>query len=197
MKLPLVFTWPYFIAFWVVFIWAFAPEGKLLREARAGAEERGSKDKRSYHAIAYGNNVALILGLLFPFIAHFATLPHPFICYWSGIALIVIGSLLRRHCWRVLGEYFTGDVKAREGQPVITRGAYRFVRHPSYTAGMIMFLGIGLANGNALSVAVMLAIPFSLYLYRVSVEERALTETIGEPYREYMRTHKRFVPFVI
>jgi protein-S-isoprenylcysteine O-methyltransferase Ste14 len=98
---------------------------------------------------------------------------------------------------RVLGEYFTGDVRAREGQPVITTGAYRFVRHPSYTAGLIMFAGIGLACANAISIAALLVIPFSIYLYRVSVQERALAEAIGEPYLAYMRARKRFIPYVI
>jgi protein-S-isoprenylcysteine O-methyltransferase Ste14 len=37
---------------------------------------------------------------------------------------------------------------------------------------------------------------FGLFL-RIGVEERALLQTIGEPYAKYMRTRKRFIPFIV
>jgi protein-S-isoprenylcysteine O-methyltransferase Ste14 len=111
--------------------------------------------------------------------------------------MIVLGSLLRRYCWRTLGEYFTGDVKATPDQPVITSGPYRWVRHPSYTAGMVMFIGIGLALGSWLSFALLTIATIATYGYRVAVEERVLLETIGEPYRSYMKERKRFIPFIV
>ena len=49
----------------------------------------------------------------------------------AGVALLVGGSLLRRHCWRMLGRHFTGNVTAETSQPVIERGAYAWGRHPS------------------------------------------------------------------
>jgi protein-S-isoprenylcysteine O-methyltransferase Ste14 len=96
----------------------------------------------------------------------------------------------------MLGRSFTGAVIVRTDQTVVQRGAYRYVRHPSYTAGMIMFLGIGLAIGNWISIAVLIAAVVIVYGYRVAVEERALVAVIGDPYRTYMTRTKRFVPFV-
>jgi protein-S-isoprenylcysteine O-methyltransferase Ste14 len=40
------------------------------------------------------------------------------------------------------------------------------------------------------------AIMFAGYSYRVHVEERALQESFGEPYRAYMRHTGRFFPRV-
>jgi protein-S-isoprenylcysteine O-methyltransferase Ste14 len=60
-----------------------------------------------------------------------------------------------------------------------------------------MFVGIGLALGNWGSVAVLILAAVGVYWYRVGVEERALVETIGEPYLAYMRRTKRFIPFMI
>ena len=119
----------------------------------------------------------------------------PIFC--TGIATLVAGSLLRRHCFRQLGEYFTGDVQAHPDQPVIDRGAYRWVRHPSYTAGILMFTGIGLALGNWASLLVLVLTSAVVYTYRIRVEERALIAEIGEPYVVYMRSRKRLVPFVL
>ena len=106
------------------------------------------------------------------------------------------GSLLRRHCWRVLGNHFTGDVKAFADQPVIDHGAYRWVRHPSYTGGILMYLGTGLALTNWLSTLIITAAGALGYIYRVRVEEQALQANLGGRYQEYMRRTKRFVPFV-
>lgn len=116
---------------------------------------------------------------------------------WIGTALLAAGSLLRRHCWRMLGSYFTGNVQTVEGQPVVTRGAYAYVRHPSYTAGMLMFAGIGIALGSWLSAAVAIATAVAVYAYRVRVEEAALVKALGQPYIDYMKTRKRFVPYLV
>jgi protein-S-isoprenylcysteine O-methyltransferase Ste14 len=35
------------------------------------------------------------------------------------------------------------------------------------------------------------------YIYRVRVEEKALSDTIGEPYIAFMKTRRRFIPYVI
>ena len=118
--------------------------------------------------------------------------------FWfaGGIAALLAGSALRKHCWRMLGKYFTGDVKIAADQPVIEEGAYRWVRHPSYTGGMLMYLGTGLAMTNWLSMVIIGMLTSLAYVYRVRVEERALAARIGMPYREYMRRTKRFVPFI-
>jgi hypothetical protein len=51
--------------------------------------------------------------------------------------------------------------------------------------------------GNWISLALLTFSTVALYRYRVSVEERALLETIGEPYGTYMKDRKRFIPYVI
>ena len=92
---------------------------------------------------------------------------------------------------------FTGDVRARPGQPVIRTGPYRLVRHPSYTAGMMMYIGIGLALGSWFSFTLLTIVTITTYGYRVVREERALLDTIGEPYRSYMKERKRFIPYIV
>ena len=114
----------------------------------------------------------------------------------AGAALVIAGSLLRRHCFRQLGSSFTGDVRAEAGQKIVSSGAYRWLRHPSYAAGIVMNLGIGLALGNWASFALLAVSTFAIYLYRIAVEERALLGAIGEPYGEFMRTRKRLIPFI-
>ena len=95
-----------------------------------------------------------------------------------------------------LGRYFTFDVAVRSTQSVVQSGPYRIVRHPSYTAILIMLLGVGLALANWASLVVMLASGLIGLLYRVRVEEGALVEALGQSYVDYMRYTKRFIPFI-
>ncbi len=117
---------------------------------------------------------------------------------WFVVGLIVLlaGSLLRRHCLRMLGKHFTGDVKASAEQPVIDSGVYRWIRHPSYTGGILMYLGTGMAMTSWLSALIIAVAGVLGYVYRVRVEEEALQANLGGRYQEYMRRTKRFVPFV-
>jgi protein-S-isoprenylcysteine O-methyltransferase Ste14 len=192
---PLIVRWPEALAFWLAYAWAFYPEWRLNRRARPGGE--GAPDAGSCRAIVRGNAVATLIACLVAFAAPGAAMrAHREAIFWAGVAVLVLGSVLRRHCFRVLGEHFTYEVRAAPDQPVIERGAYRWVRHPSYTAGVLLFAGIGLALTNWLSLAILLLVPSALYAYRVAVEERALATTIGAPYRDYMRRTKRFVPYL-
>jgi protein-S-isoprenylcysteine O-methyltransferase Ste14 len=97
----------------------------------------------------------------------------------------------------MLGKCFTVSVIVNPDQPVIEHGPYRLVRHPSYTAYFMILLGIGIALGNWLSVVILFAVPCFVYARRVQVEEKALLETIGEPYRAYVSRTKRFIPFLV
>ncbi|MCU1246812.1 MAG: isoprenylcysteine carboxylmethyltransferase family protein [Acidobacteria bacterium] len=195
---PLIFVWPYALLFWAVYVWVFAPEFALVSRAQRTVAENKAKDAGSLQLILIGMQVALLLS--FP-LAFVRSLRFPaswsLAAFWLGTGLLLAGSLLRRHCWKTLGEHFTGDVQAKAGQPVITRGAYRWVRHPSYTGGILMLAGIGVALASWGSFAILVVAAIVVYGYRVRVEERALVQTIGEPYVAYMKTHKRFVPFVV
>jgi protein-S-isoprenylcysteine O-methyltransferase len=195
---PPPWVWPQGLFFWAVYIWAFIPEFMILRKGheanRAGSR---SQDSRSMQIIVIGMWIGLLIAFPVAFQRRFAiTGPARAAAYWGGTALLFAGGLLRRHCWRMLGRYFTGNVQTVEHQPVVNRGAYAFVRHPSYTAGTMMFVGIGLALGNWASAAVTFISAAAVYTYRVRVEERALVNALGAPYVEFMRTRKRFVPYL-
>jgi protein-S-isoprenylcysteine O-methyltransferase Ste14 len=114
----------------------------------------------------------------------------------AGIVVIVLGAALRWWAIFTLGRYFTFEVAVRSTQSVVRSGPYRFVRHPSYTAILIMLLGVAMALTNWASLVAMLAGGLIGLLYRVRVEERALVDALGQPYRDYMRHSKRFIPFI-
>jgi protein-S-isoprenylcysteine O-methyltransferase Ste14 len=194
---PLPFVWPYWLVFWVVFFWAFTPESRIVRSAQKPAAQPDSPDAASVHVIVFGMGVATLAAFAIAWVPRLR-LPAAWqpVVFGIGVVTLVAGSLLRRHCWRLLGASFTGDVRAEPGQRVVTTGAYAYLRHPSYTAGILMNIGLGVALGNWASMVLLAVASFVVYSYRIAVEERALVAAIGEPYREFMRTRRRLIPFV-
>ena len=194
---PLPFVLPYALIFWAIFAWAFWPEFQIVRRAGKSVRRADSPDAGSYRVIVNAMGIAFLVA--WP-LAWVPALRFP--THWGltvfivGLVFVTAGSLLRRHCWRMLGASFTGDVQARAGQRIINSGAYTLLRHPSYTAGIVMNAGAGLALGSWASIALLVVGSLAAYSYRIAVEERALLKAVGEPYREFMRTRKRLIPYI-
>jgi protein-S-isoprenylcysteine O-methyltransferase Ste14 len=195
---PLPFTWPYELVFWLVFLWAFYPEFRILRDANRSLRQApaGTGDP-SYRPLLVGQRIVLFLAVVVSVYVPQLTMRffRPEI-FAVGLVIIVAGSLLRRHCFRMLGKDFRGAVTVREDQPVVEQGAYRYLRHPSYAAALLLHTGVALAFTNWATLAVVLLGAPPLFIYRIRVEEHALATGIGEPYRAYMARTKRLVPGV-
>lgn len=194
---PLPFVWPWCLLFWSVYVWAFWPEFRILRNSHKPAAGTDSPDSGSLRVILLGMSVSMFTAFPLAWVPALRFPPALDVpVFLAGVATIIAGSLLRRHCWRLLGASFTGDVRVRPDQRIVTEGAYRLLRHPSYTAGILMNVGIGLGLGSWGSTALLLVVSFLVYGYRMAVEERALLAGLGEPYREFLRSRKRIIPFV-
>ena len=70
------------------------------------------------------------------------------------------------------------------------------MRHPAYLGDLLIVSGIGLAMGSWAGAAAALAITFLGHLPRIHVEERALSDALGEPYERYAARHARLLPGV-
>jgi protein-S-isoprenylcysteine O-methyltransferase len=118
---------------------------------------------------------------------------------WSvpvGILVFAVGILLRWYSIMQLGRFFTVNVAIADDHQLIDTGPYRFIRHPSYTGALLAFVGFGLVMRNWAAV-LFVSVPIGLaFLYRINVEERALTQALGDRYRAYSRKTKRLIPFI-
>jgi protein-S-isoprenylcysteine O-methyltransferase Ste14 len=74
----------------------------------------------------------------------------------------------------------------------ITRGIYRFSRHPAYFGGFLIFLGIGIACASW--VYLLFAVAWIVMLHiSTPAEECSLLKKYGNTYREYMRKTPRWI----
>jgi len=121
-------------------------------------------------------------------------LPRSALIATTGIALIVLGLVLRWVAILSLGRQFTVDVAITEGHQLVSTGVYRVLRHPSYTGSLLSFLGLGLAFSNYFSVAMIFVPICAAFRYRIHVEEKTLVATFGDEYLKYRTSTWGLVP---
>ena len=158
--LPLMYTTPaYTIAFVAVIVITRVPE--IIASYRFRSQHDPSArqvDRGSFvvMSIVTGGGVMAACILAFAWTAPAIPWLRPQITL-AGIVVVALGAVLRWWAIFTLGRYFTFNVAVRATQPVVQSGPYRFMRHPSYTAILIMLLGVGLALTNWASLVVLLA----------------------------------------
>jgi protein-S-isoprenylcysteine O-methyltransferase Ste14 len=112
----------------------------------------------------------------------------------TALALLALGLFLRVTAIYTLGRSFTANVTIHDTHTLNQSGLFRFMRHPSYTGMLLIFLAIGLHKQNWLSILIIVIPPFIALLYRIHVEEAALTSAFGQQYIDYSGRTKRLVP---
>ena len=92
-------------------------------------------------------------------------------------------------------EWLSRSIEVMEGQKVVSTGLYGIVRHPMYTATILMFLAMPLVMGSWWAFLVM--IPYVLAIVtRIKDEEMLLTKEL-EGYQEYKeKVRWKLIPYI-
>ena len=120
---------------------------------------------------------------------------NPFV-HPAALALLAWGYLQ----YRLGGNYRTrlgggGPGLSNPPDRIVDTGIYRWVRNPMYLGHMIFLGGVALLLGSWIAAIVWLAhLPW--FDARAREDERHLAERFGEPYRDYCRRVKRWIPGV-
>jgi protein-S-isoprenylcysteine O-methyltransferase Ste14 len=115
---------------------------------------------------------------------------------YIGLATIIMGIIIRFIAIKQLGKFFTVDVTIRANHQLMQSGLYKLLRHPSYTGCLLSFLGYGIALNNWISLVVLFIPILLIFIYRMNVEEKVLTQQFGEKYLDYISRTKRLIPFL-
>jgi protein-S-isoprenylcysteine O-methyltransferase Ste14 len=108
----------------------------------------------------------------------------------SGLAvsLWAISTTYRRGVILDAGHF------VKKEQPLITTGAYGFVRHPMYLGVVLIWFGISVAFRNAALLAVSALYVYPVYWYYIRAEEQMMAQEFGTEYVEYTRKVGRLLP---
>lgn len=191
---------PYAMAFYVACgIW-YVPEliDEIRRERTSGDTDSDADfDRGSKYAIYAGIAITILAGFAYPHLVPSLNFGELFVpLFWSEIALVPVGVAVRWYAVFVLGQFFSREVTVTADQALVDTGPYAYVRHPTYTGGLITMIGIGFAFGNWLSLATAAIVGFVTYGYRIRIEEAALRAAL-DGYDDYCdRTAYRLVPFI-
>lgn len=188
------------VLFWVALALFTAVELTVAVRSRGRADSRPAQLDRSSKRVVFASIwAAFIVGFVLagavPGAAIAAsTPPLRWAVFGVGIALMVTGVGLRQWAITTLGRFFTLEVRVSDDHRVVETGPYRLLRHPSYTGALLALLGVGLALGNWLSLAVLVLVPTFGFVHRIRVEEQALSTQLGESYRRYAAGRRRLMP---
>jgi protein-S-isoprenylcysteine O-methyltransferase Ste14 len=115
---------------------------------------------------------------------------------YVGLALIIVGVILRLTIVTSLGKFFTVNVTILEDHKLKQNGFYKYVRHPSYSASILSLIGYGVSINNWISLLLVTAGALTAFLIRIRIEEKTLIDHFGTEYVEYRKKTKRLIPFV-
>ena len=106
---------------------------------------------------------------------------------WAGAALAVWARL-------TLGRWFSASFGVKPGHALVTTGPYAIVRHPMYTALLMLGTGLAVAHDSVitLGVALLYAVPFTLHTY---IEEQIFAQHFGAAWTDYAARVPRLLPW--
>ena len=132
----------------------------------------------------------IVAGLVYRF--DWYTLPKGLVL--CAAAVFLIAYLLYAEVLRE-NTYLSRTIEVQEHQKVIDTGLYGIVRHPMYSATLLLFLSMPLVLGSVYSFVIFLVYPF-LIAKRIKGEEELLERELAG-YREYKQTVRyRLIPFI-
>jgi steroid 5-alpha reductase family enzyme len=112
----------------------------------------------------------------------------------AGMLLYGAGCILLAWALFTLRRnYQVGGNAPRASDELVTRGPYRFIRHPMYAAALYISLGLACLT-HSLAYFCMFCIYVPLILWLIPLEEEALRRAYGERYAVYRDTVKRLAP---
>ena len=104
-------------------------------------------------------------------------------------AYALFAEVLRENTW------LSRTIEVREGQTVVSTGLYGIVRHPMYSATLLLFLSMPLVLGSVPAFLVFLCYP-AIITKRILGEEQVLRREL-KGYDEYCeRIRWRLIPFI-
>jgi len=179
-----------FVPMFIAGILLMCRQPELLRKRLSAKEQQG--EQRWVVALSGLLFIAMfvIAGLNF----RFGWLLMPDWLTYAAAVVFLLGYALYAEVMRE-NVWLSRTVEVQENQQVIDTGLYGIVRHPMYTATLILFLAMPLVLGSVWSFAIML-LYIPIIVKRIRNEEKVLEKDLAG-YAAYMqRIRYRLIPFV-
>lgn len=115
---------------------------------------------------------------------------------WTGVGLAILGFALLQWAQATLANSWSDTPRMMKEQALITSGPYRLIRHPIYTAFLLILGSTLFISSNWLIGMCWAGMTILETISRINFEETLMLEYFGEQYREYMKKTGRLFPKV-
>ncbi|MCC6297801.1 MAG: isoprenylcysteine carboxylmethyltransferase family protein [Anaerolineales bacterium] len=112
---------------------------------------------------------------------------------WLGVGLGILCVVGIYWLFSSIGSGITPTSATRKEHKLVTRGIYKYIRHPLYTIGSTFIISFGMMADNWF-IALLGALAFIGMAIRTPKEEANLISKFGDEYRDYMKRTGRFLP---
>lgn len=152
------------------------------------------KEQTQKHIVALSGVMFITGFLLCGFDYQFGWSHMPVWVVITASLLFLIGYMLYAEVLRE-NAYLSRTVEVQDDQQLIDTGLYSVVRHPMYTATLLMFLSMPLILGSWWALLIFFIYPI-LIIKRIQNEEQVLREGL-KGYNDYQqRVRWRLIPYV-
>ena len=132
--------------------------------------------------------------LVAPGVLAWAALPFPEWLRWAGVGLAIAGFALLQCAHAALSRNWSDTPRLLEDQSLVTGGPYHWIRHPIYTAFLLILSAPLFLSANWLVGSLWILSTALEVRSRVRYEESLMAEQFGENYRDYMARTGRLLP---
>ena len=126
-----------------------------------------------------------------------ASLPLPLWLRWAGIGMAVFGFALLQWAQNTLGNNWSDTPRMLKEQTLITSGPYQSIRHPIYTAFLLIMGSTLFISANWLIGLSWIGMTVLEIASRIGFEETLMLEYFGEQYQDYMKRTGRLLPKLV
>lgn len=182
-------------AFTAIYIIWFLSETLLNRLLRSKSTDKQNADKNSLLIIWVTVIAAIIFAMYISINYYFPIYPNIAIRY-IGLGIIVLGIVLRIAAVLSLGKFFTVDVTIREDHKLKKDGMYKYLRHPSYFASLLSFIGFGISINSWPGLILIIVSVITVFIFRIKIEEKILIGQFGSEYLDYKKSTRGLIPFI-
>lgn len=113
----------------------------------------------------------------------------------SGIVFYILGLYLRYHASILLGASFTRHVQVDKHMNLVSKGPYKYLRHPLYLGLFLLVTGFPLYAGNWIATLVFTPLNLLGLIFRIRIEETALQKHLPH-YETWKKARYRIIPFI-
>lgn len=189
LKPELLLSWQViFLATICTIIFATQP-----RLSIAESKQKKSTDKYTIWLILGVSGIGQIVSLIEW--AYFPKIISAFLLV-MGAVLLIAGTAFRLYAIHTLGKYFSSTVQIKTEHRIISKGPYKFLRHPSYTGAYIAMFGSAVFLHSIIGVLIFGVGMLFVYHLRIRTEEQTLVQNFKEEYVKYREHTYKMFPLV-